>query len=244
LHENGGVVGYSVERVGCGAGDGERILKELRAWRGRLWELRADALQALWAEAVAYARNEIGRYGCWWELEEPVLPDGYDAEGIAQQAFEKLLERERGAEPRVYSGEMIRQELQRLIKHRVRWLRQRSETRLVTGEWDVLPPGADGEPVSVFRGIPGQIAAPDVELLRKEKELLLEGFKGEFETCLGKREDLREVFRRVWEGSKRRQIAQELGLTVERVTNLQKQVDRRLAQFADGEWERRWRDIA
>jgi len=44
-------------------------------------------------------------------------------------------------------------------------------------------------------------------------------------------EELFEVFHRVWDGKKRREIALELGLKVERVKALQAQLRRRLARF-------------
>ncbi|HWW03385.1 MAG TPA: hypothetical protein VNZ64_27025 [Candidatus Acidoferrum sp.] len=200
-------------------------------WRGRLRALGADALRAFWAEAIGYARFEIGQYGRWREQDDPVLADGYDAEGLVQAAFERLMYRETGSVPILYTAEDIRRELRALIKHRVRWLHERSETRLVTGEWDVLPPKADGELVSIFDHLPGRIAPPDEELMRKEKEKLLGELKGGFEASLGKRKQLLEVFGRVWDGQKRREVAQGLGAAVERVKALQAQVGRRLARF-------------
>jgi hypothetical protein len=200
-------------------------------WRGRVSELGGEALSAFWAEPVRYARWEIGRYGRWREQDEPVLADGYDAEGIVQAAFERLMSREAGSVPIFYSAEDIRHELRVLIKHRVRRLHERSETRLVVGEWDVLPPSPDGELVSIFDYLPGRIAKPDEELIQKEKEGLLGEFKTEFEGSLGKRKQLLEVFRRVWDGQKRRRIAQGLGAGVKRVKALQAQLRRRLAGF-------------
>jgi hypothetical protein len=160
-------------------------------WRGRVKELGGDALSAFWSEAVRYARWEIGRYARWREQDEPVLAGGYDAEGVVQAAFERLMSREAGSVQIFYSAEDIRHELQVLIKHRVRWLHERSETRLVVGEWDVLPPRPDGELVSIFDYLPGRIARPDEELMRKEKELLLGEFKAGFEGTLSRRKELR-----------------------------------------------------
>jgi hypothetical protein len=61
------------------------------AWRGPLSDLNADALAALWAEALAYSRSEIARYAIWRDSAQPVLADGYDAESLVQAAFERLL---------------------------------------------------------------------------------------------------------------------------------------------------------
>jgi hypothetical protein len=164
-----------------------------------------------------------------------------------------LAARESG--PILYSAEDIRRELRALIKHRVRWLHERSETRLAVGEWDVLPPRADDELVSIFDYLPGRLGQPDTELMRKEKEQLLGEFKEGFEATLKeslveapttgrvegigeeikiKSEDERElleVFRRVWDGQKRREVAQELGAKVPRVKAVQAQLRRRLARF-------------
>ena len=227
-----------------------------------------------------------------------MLADGYDAEGVVQAAFERLMQREDGRDtvearklpanslvsngpsspppaskalrrtgqpspplaaresgPILYSAEDIRRELRALIKHRVRWLHERSETRLAVGEWDVLPPRADDELVSIFDYLPGRLGQPDTELMRKEKEQLLGEFKEGFEATLKeslveapttgrvegigeeikiKSEDERElleVFRRVWDGQKRREVAQELGAKVPRVKAVQAQLRRRLARF-------------
>jgi len=107
-------------------------------WPGQASELDGGALSVFWTEAVRYARWEIGRYARSHDQDEPVLADGYDAEGLVQGAFERLMSREAGGVPIFYSAEEIRRELRALIKHRVRWLHGRSETRLVVGEWDVM----------------------------------------------------------------------------------------------------------
>jgi len=213
-------------------------------WRGRVSDLGGDALKAFGTEAVAYARWEIGRYARWREQDEPVLADGYDAEGVVQAAFERLMQREAGSAPIIYSAAAIRRELRALIKHRVRWLHERSETRLVVGEWDVLPPRPDGELVSIFDYLPGRIAKPDEELVEKEQQELLGEFKAGFEGTLGKQKELLEVFRKVWDGQKRREVARQMqnadwrrvrarGLQqrIGRVKTLKAQLRRRLARF-------------
>lgn len=200
-------------------------------WRGTLGELGAAAMGAFWAEAAGYARWEIGRYARWRDHDEPVLAGGYDAEGVAQAAFARLISREAGGDPILYSAEDIQSELRSLIKHRVRWLHERSETRLVAGEWDVLPPRPDGELVSIFDYLSGRIARPDEELMQKEKEQLLGEFKAGFQGTLEKRKQLEEVFRRLWDGEKRREVAREVGAGAARVKALQGQVRRRLARF-------------
>jgi hypothetical protein len=133
----------------------------------------------------------FGHYARWRELNEPVLADGYDAEGVVQAAFERLMHREAGSVPIFYRADDIRHELRSLIKHRVRWLHERRETGLVVGEWDVLRAKPDGELISVFDYLPGRIPSPDEELMRKEKEGLLRELKAGFEATLGKRKDLR-----------------------------------------------------
>lgn len=200
-------------------------------WRGRLSDLEVDALEAFWLEALRYAQWEIGCYARWRAQEEPVLASGYDAEGIVQASFERLIYRETGSVPILYTTEDIRHELRSLIKHRVRWLHERHETRLVVGEWDVLPPTEDGELLSVFNYMPGPIEPPDREVMQKEKELLLGKFKDGFETSLGNRKELVCVFRGAWDGQKRRAIARATGAAVGQVRALQAQLRRRLADF-------------
>jgi hypothetical protein len=82
-----------------------------------------------------------------------------------------------------------------MIKHRVLWLHERSETLTTVGEWDVLPPREDGELISIFDNIPGRIEVPDRELMRTEKERLLGEFKKGFEGTLGNGMELVQVFR-------------------------------------------------
>jgi len=67
--------------------------------------------------------------------------------------------------------------------------------------------------------------------MRKEKELLLGEFKTGFERSLGKRKQLLEVFRRFWDGEKRRKVAEGLGAGVKRVKALRAQVRRRVGRF-------------
>jgi hypothetical protein len=200
-------------------------------WRGNVSELEVGALEAFWIEALRYAQWEIGCYARWREQAQPVLASGYDAEGIVQACFERLIYREAGGVPILYSAEDIRQELRSLIKHRVRWLHARHETRLVVGEWDLVPPGEEGELISVMDYLPGRIEAPDRQIMRKEKEQLLGEFKGGFESTLGNREELVKVFQGAWDGQKRRVIAEAVGTGTERVKALQAQLRGRLAKF-------------
>jgi hypothetical protein len=148
-----------------------------------------------------------------------------------QACFERLLVREREGVPILYSAGDIRRELQVLIKHRVRWLHERSETLTTVGEWDVLPPNEDGELVSIFEHIPGRIEAPDKQVMQKEKEQLLGEFKRGFEGTLGNNGELVKVFRGAWDGQKRREIAEATGTGVQRVRALLGQLRRRLGAF-------------
>jgi len=200
-------------------------------WKGRITELESAVLWGVWLEAIEYARSEIACYASWREQDAPVLADGYDAESVVQAAFERLLTRQSRDVPILYSLEDINRELRSLIKHRVRWLHERSERKLVRYEWEVLPPTEDGELVSVLEPLPWRGANPDDELMQKEKERLLEEFKGEFESTLSKDRNLREVFRAVWDGQKRRHIAQRIGVGVRAVKALQARMSRKLYKF-------------
>jgi hypothetical protein len=209
----------------------EGAVAEPAGWRGKVSELSGEELGALWAEALKFARGEIGRYACWSDQDEPVLASGYDGQGVVQAAFERLVSREAKGDRIFNSVEEVREELRALIKRRVRWLHERSETGLVVREWDVLPPGPNGELVSVFDHLPAPIARPDEALMRKEKDQLMAEFKAGFEGTQGKRNELLEVFRRMWNGEKRREIAQALGVGFGWVKALQEQLGRRLAKF-------------
>ena len=69
-------------------------------------------------------------------------------------------------------------------------------------------------------------------MIEREQEELLREFKASFEESLGQREQLADVFRGIWAGEKRREIAGRLGMEVERIRSLQREVNRRLADFA------------
>lgn len=222
--------------LNCGAEaevSAEAVIAALaeRGWRGGVGDLEPIELEVFWREAQVYARWEIGRYLRWRRQDEPVLADGYDAEGIVQGAFARLIDREAGGVQIFYTAEGIREELRALVKHRVRWLNERKETGLVVGEWDVLPARSDGELVSIFDFLPGRIARPDEDAIEREEKKLLGEFKAGFEETLSERQELGDVFRAAWAGEKRRDIAQQLGVGVERVKGWQREVNRRLARF-------------
>src|SRR6266851_2837626 len=87
----------TLERVVSARAEGKTAELVSTDWRGRVNELEGDALRAFWAEALGFARREIGRYARGREQDEPVMADGYDAEGVVQAAFERLLCREAGS---------------------------------------------------------------------------------------------------------------------------------------------------
>jgi hypothetical protein len=205
---------------------------EASGWRGRVGQLEPIVLEEFWKEAVRYARWEIKQYRCWRQQEEPVLADGYDAEGLVQTAFWRLISREDESVPVFYTVEGLRSELRRLVKHRVRWLHERRETSVVVSEWDVLARTPNGERVSVFDYLEARERRPDEEASEKEQEKLLKEFKEDFEKTLAKSKQLGVVFRRVWAGEKRREMAQRLGIGVARTKASRRQVSQRLARFA------------
>jgi hypothetical protein len=203
-----------------------------RGWTGRISDLEPVALEAFWREALVYARWEIKQYRRWRYQDEPVLASGYDAEGLVQAAFGRLLSREAEGVPILYTAEGLRDKLRSQVKHLVRWLHERKETGLVVSEWDVLQARPDGELVSVFDYLPGHIASPDEDVIQKEKEELLGEFKTGFEKTLGKGRMLVEVLGGFWAGEKRREIARRMGMGAQRIRSLQAQVKRRLAKYA------------
>ena len=88
--------------------------------------LDEEALRAIWLEMLGYARREIGCYARWRGQDEPVLANGFDAEGLVQEAFKRVFER--GI---VVGSEDIRHSLRLAIKHRIRRLHERAETQQV-----------------------------------------------------------------------------------------------------------------
>jgi CRP-like cAMP-binding protein len=91
--------------------------------------LRWEDWETLRPEAVAFARDEIRRRR-WRGKRGGVLPEGYDAEGVANQVIGEMM----AGKCRLAVGwtrERLVNELKRLVSQRVRVLHRLKETQTV-----------------------------------------------------------------------------------------------------------------
>ena len=158
-----------------------------------------------------------------------------DGEEVAGEppgtAAAEVLTRSRAAQI-LHMPEEPRARLERLVREKVRRLSRLKENTAVVSEWEVLPPRANGERVSVFDRMAGRILPPDEALMQKEDLELLQQFKEEFEASLSGEEKVRKVFQCIWNGTeKREELAVELGLSPAAVTGLRRRLNKRLREF-------------
>jgi hypothetical protein len=198
--------------------------------------LRWEDWQTLLPELVQFARQEIRRRR-WRGKRSGVLPEGYDANSVAAEAIASALRGEARLAPG-WTRERLMQELERKVSNEVRRLHKLQEAGRMRSEWELLSPGANDQPRSVFdlmkgRGCgsgadEGRWRALDKE--RKAAESLiaekLKGGDGVVEKLFG---CLREGI------VKRREIAAKLGISVERVTNCRKRLNRKLDELGKTE---------
>src|SRR3974390_2598958 len=103
----------------------EQVVQSRLRWEG--WE-------TLRPEAVGFAREEIRRRR-WRGRRGGVLPEGYDAEAVANQVIGEMVE----GKCRLAFGwtrERLVAELKRLVCRRVRVLHRLKEAGSVRSEWD------------------------------------------------------------------------------------------------------------
>jgi hypothetical protein len=208
--------------------------------------LRWEDWETLLPELVIFARQEI-RKRRWRGGRSGVLPEGYDANGVASEVIAAAL---RG-ESRLVLGwtrERLMRELERRVSNEVRRLHKLQETRKMRSEWEVLPPGANGQLRSVFvpmraTGLGGMDEREWRARAKARKEAetrIAEGLRGGDET-------VEKMFCLMREGVvKRRELAEKLGISVAAVTNCRRRLDRRLEELGKtagipdwgiGEWK-------
>ena len=194
----------------------------LRGWELVRSRLAWEDWEGLRVEAVACAKEEIRRRK-WRGVHGGVLPNGCEAEDVADQAIAEMLEG-RCRLALGFTRERVVAELKRLVKRRVRVLHGLRETGAMRNEWDVVPVKEEKEPVSVFQGMADE---------RGEAAKVWEEYKREFEDFLGQETELLGVFGCLWTGVTRPvEVAQRLGITEEAVGRARKKLARRVAAFA------------
>lgn len=188
--------------------------------------------ETLLPELVRYARREIRRRR-WRGWRSGVLPEGYDANGVAAEVIVSALRGKARLAPG-WTRERLMRELERKVSNEVRRLHKLQEACRTRSEWEILAPCENGEPRSVFELMMGKKIAGGVDEARfqkldqekKEAELMI------VEKLHGGDEEVEKLFNCLREGVvKRREIAAKLGISVDEVTNCQKRLNRKLDEL-------------
>jgi hypothetical protein len=166
---------------------------------------------------------------CWRGRQRGVLPDGCDAQSIANEAVAQLF----GGNCRLranYTREELHEELQRLIHQQVNRLHQRKENRLVRNCRDLARVrDAAGERLKVEEAIPDEAADPSTEAVGREREERLAEFRRTAMEYLADDREAVAIFACLCNGVKRRgEIAMILGMTPAEVKNARKRMERML----------------
>ncbi len=178
-------------------------------------------------EKLTRFAGRVARRWKWREAADGRMPRGNDPETIVQEVVLAVW----AGKSRLQAGyteEEFEREFKRQICRKTSHSNELKENWELKSEWDYLPRGEDGKPRSAFEGMVAEMLSPDEELMAKEKE---EG-KAEFEKLLEAEPELLAVWR-CWQSGveKREEIAERLGISVEEVTNRQKRLARRAAEF-------------
>ena len=200
-------------------------------------ELRGELARENWEklskEAFWYARRLV-RYRWWRGDSNGVLPDGHDAQSMVNEAVAELF----NGKCRLrldYNREELRYELRRLVYNQVHRFNRRKETWLVRSEVDLTPAPLREQGRSILDELPGTDEWPDAQAIRNEGRLIIRRFMGEFSAFLWEEQDLRNLFECICGAfEKREEIAAQLGVEVQAVTNARKRLDRRLDEFGTG----------
>jgi hypothetical protein len=115
----------------------------------------------------------------------------------------------------------------------VRLLNSLKETKAVRNEWDISPPKANGDRVSILADIPGEERTGyDVAVDAEEGP---ESVRRRIEAQLEAEPELRAVFGCLWEGERvTRKIAQRLGIEEKTVVLARRRLRRRLKGIRNG----------
>src|ERR1041384_8179179 len=171
--------------------------------------------ETLLTELIGFAKQEIRRRR-WRGKRSGVLPQGYDANGVATEVIAKALRGEAGLAPG-WTRERLLAALQRKVSHEVRRLHKLIEAGAVRSEWEVLSAGPNGEATSVFAWMRGRVNGMDAAKLRAWDQARQRAESQIAERLEG--EDERKLYFCLRSGVvKRREIASKLGLSVTAVT--------------------------
>ena len=190
-----------------------------------------DDWRFLLEKTETFAARELDRY-CWREVSGGVVPGGYDANSIAAEAIAEFL-RDRKARSLIRTPQELRKHLRKRARKIVNRLHHRTENEFMVSECDLDPTiHQDGEVIGALENFPAPDPDPAEEAIRHAETERLQSLKQQFILFLGDDQLLNDLFGCLCGGIvKRSAIARKLGLPTSLVTNAQKRLDRRLAEF-------------
>jgi hypothetical protein len=211
-----------------------RLLEELEAERltpGRRAQerLRWEDGESLRKHALEFAAKEI-RKRKWRGAADGVLPEGLDAEDLADYAIYNMLSG-RAKLALGWVRARLAGELERLVSNRLRALHGRKEAAMVRSEWDVVGREKDEELVSVFELMGSPMGNGREEVVEREESSERERTRRKFEDSLGQGK-LRWVYRCLCIGvTKPQDMARLLSLDEKSVRSARRMLERRAAAF-------------
>ena len=129
-----------------------------------------------------------------------------------------------------WTRERLVKELERMISGKVRALNSLKETKAMRNEWDISPPKADGELVSIWPKVLGEEQSGYEALVEAEEGRA--SLRRRIEAHLEAEPELKAVFGRLWEGDEESaEIAQRLGMEEKAVVLARRRLARRLKRL-------------
>ena len=193
-------------------------------------------------EAEDFAAVEI-RYGYYWrDRFGGVLPDGYDASGVAEEAMAELLteQQENGL---VIEPHLLKVELKKRARKIINRLHHRMENKIMRNTADLIPfLTDDGETISVIEKAPAPDPSSLEVLMEKEDAIRFEEFKAEIRGVLAQERLLLRLFDCYCaDVCKPRDQARKLKLPVQHMQDLRRRLRRKLAAhgYVPSSWKLR-----
>ena len=197
--------------------------------------------QLLLKKTAEFAYIEI-RYGYYWREDYAgVLPDGYDARSVAEEAVAELLteQQENGL---VVEPHLLKVELKKRARKIINRLHHRMENRIMRNTEDLLPfLTDDGETISVVEKVPAPDPSPLEVLIEKEDAIRFEEFKAEIRGVLAQERLLLRLFDCFCADiCKPKDQARKLKLAVCHMQDLRRRLRRKLAAhgYVPSSWKR------
>jgi hypothetical protein len=198
--------------------------------------------EEVWAWLLNFAERSAGHHIgtlCWRGAPGGVLPRGFDAASIADEAIHGLLESFQSfpfpydPEPGTSRIQQVAVELRRRVHRKIESLQHLKEQEVMVNIPDLDPfTTDDGETISVINNIQAADPTPDEVIMAEEDAVELEERKRQVIDFLGEDKLLQQVFAFQCQGITRRaDIARELQLPALTIKNAQKRLERRWLEF-------------